>query len=136
MIFKPSTANSYPLFCPLFHQHLATVAIGSIMAFSAAAVSAQTSAQQPTPGPSSGQATEQPSAAPSASPAPQTRTATQPSKAEIAARFNSADINADGKLTKEEARTSMPGVFDNFERVDTKAQGFITVQDLTLAMGR
>lgn len=60
----------------------------------------------------------------------------QPSDQQVSKQFQAADANGDGKLSKEEAKTSMPGVHRNFERIDTKGQGFITQDDLMMAMKR
>ena len=60
----------------------------------------------------------------------------QPSDQQVTKQFQAADANGDGKLSKEEAKTGMPGVYRNFERIDTKAQGFITQEDLMMAMKR
>ena len=112
-------------------KHLSAIIIGCLAAFGAATVSAQSPispAERPAAQP---RANEQ---APGAAGAiPPNR---QPSDQQVGKQFQAADANGDGKLSKEEARTSMPGVFRNFERIDTKGQGFITQDDLLLAMKR
>lgn len=110
---------------------LSVLVIAGIAAFSAATVSAQSSmspAERPSMQP---RTTEQAPSAPGGM-APNR----QPSEEQVTKQFQAADANGDGKLSKEEAKTAMPGVYRNFERIDTKAQGFITKDDLMMAMAR
>lgn len=113
-------------------KHLSAIAIGCLTVFGVATVSAQSSMS-----PAERPATQQPGATEQAPGAaggiPANR---QPSDQQVGKQFQAADANGDGKLSKEEAKTSMPGVFRNFERIDTKGQGFITQEDLLLAMKR
>lgn len=45
---------------------------------------------------------------------------------EIEKKFKAADKNKDGKLTLEEAKSGMPRVAANFERLDVEKKGFLT----------
>jgi hypothetical protein len=48
-------------------------------------------------------------------------------------RFSRADTNKDGKLTREEAQKSMPGVARRFDLIDANKDGFITKEELEAA---
>ncbi len=112
-------------------QRLAALAVGCAAVIGAGAVSAQ-STMSPSEKPPAAQpgATGQ---SPGMS-APQTQQ--QPSKQQVDEMFKAADANGDGKLSKEEAKTGMPGVYRNFDRIDTTGKGFITTDDLAVAMKR
>ncbi|RWA54216.1 calcium-binding protein [Cupriavidus sp. UYMSc13B] len=70
----------------------------------------------------------QPGAAPAEIPkAPPT---TAQAKALIAERFKAADANHDGKLTRDEAQTGMPHVYENFDKIDVRKQGFVTERQI------
>jgi EF hand len=136
----------------IIRKHLPVVALGFAIAFvGATAALAQSSTGSPgsagaagssgmSPGGSSSTmppATSRGSgAAPATGGASPSATTRQPSDSEIAAQFKVADADGDGKLSKEEAKTGMPGVYRNFERIDTKGSGFVTQEDLTLALKR
>jgi hypothetical protein len=45
-------------------------------------------------------------------------------------RFAAADINGDGKLTKEEAKGKMPFVYKHFDEIDTSHSGTVTLADI------
>lgn len=45
-------------------------------------------------------------------------------------RFGTADKNADGKLTREEAQAGMPWVSRNFDAIDTAHAGFVTASQI------
>jgi Ca2+-binding EF-hand superfamily protein len=45
-------------------------------------------------------------------------------------RFNAADTNGDGKLTRDEAKAGMPFVYKHFDDMDTAKKGFVTVEDI------
>lgn len=112
-------------------KQLSVIAFAGLAAFGAASVSAQSSmspAERPSAQPGT---TEQ---APSSSGGVQPNR--QPSDQQVTKQFQAADANGDGKLSKEEAKVGMPGVYRNFERIDTKGQGFITQEDLMMAMKR
>jgi hypothetical protein len=52
----------------------------------------------------------------------------------IRQRFEKADTNGDGKLSKAEAKAGMPMVYRNFDAIDTNQDGFITPEELRAAM--
>ncbi|TDF62567.1 EF-hand domain-containing protein [Cupriavidus sp. L7L] len=78
-------------------------------------------AAQPASGP-------QPAAAPSEVPAAPPTTAQ--AKALIAERFKAADANHNGKLTRDEAQAGMPKVYENFDKIDVKKQGYVTERQI------
>jgi Ca2+-binding EF-hand superfamily protein len=45
-------------------------------------------------------------------------------------RFQQADSNKDGRLTKAEANGKMPRLHANFEKVDSDGDGYVTQQDI------
>jgi hypothetical protein len=51
-------------------------------------------------------------------------------KAQIEQRFKKADSNGDGKLSRDEARKSMPAVARNFDAIDANKDGFVTMEEL------
>ena len=44
-------------------------------------------------------------------------------------RFNAADVDHDGKLTREEA-AAMPMVARNFDQIDRAKKGYVTLEDI------
>lgn len=54
--------------------------------------------------------------------------------AQFAERFTAADVNADGKLTREEAEAKMPGVAAKFDEIDVDKKGYVTKQDIAKSM--
>ena len=48
----------------------------------------------------------------------------------VAERFTAADVNHDGKLTREEAETKMPMVARNFDQIDKTQRGYVTLDDI------
>jgi Ca2+-binding EF-hand superfamily protein len=48
----------------------------------------------------------------------------------LKARFASADANHDGQLTRDEAKGKMPAVYKNFDQIDLKHQGYVTLEDI------
>jgi hypothetical protein len=48
----------------------------------------------------------------------------------IEERFKAANKKGDGKLTLEEAKAGMPRVAANFDRIDAKKLGYITVDQI------
>ena len=50
--------------------------------------------------------------------------------AELQKRFAAADANADGKLTKDEAKDKMPFVYKHFDEIDAAHAGAITMADI------
>jgi hypothetical protein len=59
------------------------------------------------------------------SPAPDT----QDMRAKLTARFNAADTDHDGKLTREEA-AKMPMVARNFDQIDKAGEGYVTLDEV------
>jgi Ca2+-binding EF-hand superfamily protein len=51
-------------------------------------------------------------------------------QAQVKERFTAADSNADGKLTREEAKLGAPQVFEHFEFIDADNDGFVTLKEL------
>jgi Ca2+-binding EF-hand superfamily protein len=51
-------------------------------------------------------------------------------KVKFTEKFNAADTNHDGKLTREEAEAGMPEVYKNFDKIDTKKTGAITQRQI------
>ncbi len=61
----------------------------------------------------------------------QTPTASQEKQIKDAEeRFASADKNADGKLTPEEAKAGMPRIASNFKKIDSNNDGFVTIEEI------
>jgi len=54
----------------------------------------------------------------------------QQAKEKIEERFKAADTNHDGKLTKDEAKTGMPKVYEKFDEIDTGKTGFVTLEQV------
>jgi len=48
-------------------------------------------------------------------------------------KLKAADTNGDGMISREEARASLPKIFENFDRIDTNKDGFITFDELRAA---
>jgi len=55
----------------------------------------------------------------------------QEMKAKLVERFNAADANRDGRLTKLEAEGKMPRVVKNFEAMDVHKRGYVTVEQIS-----
>ncbi|MCO4865504.1 EF-hand domain-containing protein [Cupriavidus sp. WGlv3] len=70
----------------------------------------------------------QPAAAPFDVPAAPPTTAQ--AEAFIAERFKAADANHNGKLTRDEAQAGMPKVYENFDKIDVKKQGYVTERQI------
>jgi len=51
-------------------------------------------------------------------------------RGELHKRFEAADTNKDGKLTREEAQAKMPMVYKNFDAIDTGHAGTISLADI------
>ena len=49
-------------------------------------------------------------------------------------RFEAADANQDGRLTKEEAQAKMPGVASHFDEIDSDKKGYVTKKDIAQSM--
>ncbi len=61
---------------------------------------------------------------------PQTSARAEQLKAQMIERFQQADANKDGRLTKAETNGTMPRLYANFEEVDGNGDGYVTQQDL------
>jgi hypothetical protein len=48
----------------------------------------------------------------------------------IAAKFQAADVNHDGKLTLEEAKAGMPRVAEAFDTIDVEKKGYLTLEQI------
>lgn len=48
-------------------------------------------------------------------------------------RFKKADANGDGRLSREEAKKSMPQLARDFDRIDANKDGMVTVDELEAA---
>lgn len=53
----------------------------------------------------------------------------------LEALFKKADVNNDGKLTREEAK-AMPRVLKNFDAIDTDKDGTVTLEEIRAAMAK
>ncbi|WP_411882314.1 EF-hand domain-containing protein [Polaromonas sp. YR568] len=51
-------------------------------------------------------------------------------RTELQKRFDAADANRDGKLTREEAQAKMPRIYKNFDAIDTAHAGTISLADI------
>ena len=45
-------------------------------------------------------------------------------------RFESADSNHDGRISREDARDRMPFVYRNFDAIDTEHKGYVTMAQI------
>lgn len=52
-------------------------------------------------------------------------------QAELQKRFTAADADADGKLTREEAKAGMPLVHRNFDTIDTEKADAVSLAQIT-----
>jgi Ca2+-binding EF-hand superfamily protein len=57
-------------------------------------------------------------------------------KAEIEKRFNAADTDHDGKLSKDEAKAGMPKVYEHFDEMDSGKTGFVTLEQVKAEVGK
>ena len=55
---------------------------------------------------------------------------TAEAKAIIAEHFKAADINHDGKLSREEAKAGMPEVYKHFKEIDVRKRGYVTERQI------
>lgn len=55
---------------------------------------------------------------------------TAEAQAKLAERFKMADVNHDGKLTREEAQAGMPGAYNHFDKIDRKNKGYVTEKEV------
>lgn len=49
---------------------------------------------------------------------------------QLQSRFEAADTNHDGKLTRAEAQAGMPRVARNFDQIDAGHKGYVTLDDI------
>jgi Ca2+-binding EF-hand superfamily protein len=49
---------------------------------------------------------------------------------EVVARFKAADLNGDGKVTREEAEKGLPRIAMAWDKVDVDKRGYITLEQL------
>ncbi|MBV8271175.1 MAG: calcium-binding protein [Cupriavidus sp.] len=54
----------------------------------------------------------------------------QEAKAKFTEKFNAADADHDGKLTRDEAQASMPEVAKDFDKIDAKKKGYVTQKQI------
>jgi hypothetical protein len=45
-------------------------------------------------------------------------------------RFEAADTNHDGRISREDARSRMPFVYRNFDAIDTEHKGYLTMAQI------
>ncbi|KJK11565.1 calcium-binding protein [Burkholderiaceae bacterium 16] len=55
---------------------------------------------------------------------------TAEAKAIIAEHFKAADVNHDGKLSREEAKAGMPEVYKRFDQIDARKRGYVTERQI------
>ena len=53
-----------------------------------------------------------------------------PDPQKIAAKFQAADKNQDGKLTLEEAKAGMPRIAKAFSKIDVENKGYVTLDQI------
>jgi hypothetical protein len=51
-------------------------------------------------------------------------------RADLQKRFTAADSNADGKLSRDEAKAGMSRVYRNFDAIDTVKAGTLTLEQI------
>ncbi|MCM0001267.1 MAG: hypothetical protein NBV68_17990 [Erythrobacter sp.] len=66
--------------------------------------------------------------------APQTVLAQSSTFKQAEERFKVADKNADGKLSRDEAKAGMPRIHANFDRIDADKSGFVTLAEIKAAL--
>lgn len=52
---------------------------------------------------------------------------------EVEARFNAADSDGDGRLTREEAKAGMPRIAKRFDQLDTEKLDYLTLEQVQAA---
>ena len=53
-------------------------------------------------------------------------------RAEVQQRFAAADANADGQLSRDEARVGAPRIYEHFEFLDADRDGYVTLAELAV----
>jgi hypothetical protein len=51
-------------------------------------------------------------------------------RAQLQKRFTAADTNADGRLSRDEAKAGMPRVYKQFDSIDSDKAGSITIDQI------
>jgi hypothetical protein len=51
-------------------------------------------------------------------------------RADLEKRFRAADTNADGRLSRDEAKAGMPRIYRNFDAIDTDKKGSISLEQI------
>lgn len=57
-------------------------------------------------------------------------------QAMLESRFQQADVNHDGKLTKQEAENGMPRIAQHFSEIDTTGRGYVTLDQIEAFMAK
>ncbi|MBU0748910.1 MAG: EF-hand domain-containing protein [Gammaproteobacteria bacterium] len=57
-------------------------------------------------------------------------------RADLQKRFTAADTNADGRLSRDEAKGGMPRVYRNFDAIDAEKTGVITLEQIVAFASR
>jgi EF hand len=67
-------------------------------------------------------------------PAPDRKARAEQIREQFDQRFAAADVNGDGKLTREESKAKMPRVAEHFDEIDTAKKGYVTKEDIRASM--
>jgi len=51
-------------------------------------------------------------------------------RADLQKRFTAADTNADGRLSRDEAKAGMPRIYNNFDAIDTEKTGSVSLEQI------
>lgn len=51
-------------------------------------------------------------------------------RADLQKRFTAADTNADGRLSRDEAKRGMPRIYRNFDAIDTETTGSVSLEQI------
>lgn len=51
-------------------------------------------------------------------------------RAELQKRFTAADANADGRLSRDEAKRGMPRIYRNFDAIDAEKTGSVSLEQI------
>jgi len=51
-------------------------------------------------------------------------------RADLQKRFTAADTNADGRLSRDEAKAGMPRIYRNFDAIDTEKTGSVSLEQI------
>ena len=60
----------------------------------------------------------------------------QEMKDKLSERFNAADADHDGRLTRLEAEGKMPRVAKNFDAIDVQKRGYVTIEQIAAFAGQ